>query len=239
MRWGLPLQRPALTSYDGGMIGGVTSAPAAGFLVRSGREAQGRSRPEDPERSDAQTQDTKTAQTEETRSGAPDGADGKPLSRDEERMVRELQLRDREVRAHEAAHKAAGGSLAGGMSLSYQTGPDGRQYAVGGEVSIDTGSAGDPQATIGKMRQVIAAALAPADPSSQDRAVAAAARATMAEAQRQLGEQQRATTEAQRSGPTAGQDGNQAKAERLGPSLGGYRPAPGGGGSGGLLSLIA
>jgi hypothetical protein len=113
------------------------------------------------------------------------------LTPDQRRVVAELQARDAEVRAHESAHKAAGGSLAGGMSFSYQTGPDGRRYAVGGEVSIDTGAERDPQATIAKMQRVIAAALAPAQPSSQDRAVAAQARATMAEAQRQLLEQQR------------------------------------------------
>ncbi|HAT10584.1 MAG TPA: hypothetical protein DCS97_08330 [Planctomycetes bacterium] len=113
------------------------------------------------------------------------------LTPDQRRVVAELQARDAEVRAHEAAHKAAGGSLAGGMSFSYQSGPDGRRYAVGGEVAIDTGAERDPQATIAKMQRVIAAALAPAQPSSQDRAVAAQARATMTEAQRQQMEQSR------------------------------------------------
>ncbi|MBN8525444.1 MAG: hypothetical protein J0M02_08920, partial [Planctomycetes bacterium] len=98
------------------------------------------------------------------------------LSPDQLRMLAQLQARDREVRAHESAHKAVGGSLAGGVSYSYQTGPDGRRYAVGGEVSIDMGSAGDPRTTVERMRQVVAAALAPAQPSAQDRAVAAAAR---------------------------------------------------------------
>ena len=131
-----------------------------------------------------------------TRSPDPDAASDKAktqratqqgrLTPEQQRQVAELQSRDREVRAHEAAHKAVGGSLAGGASFSYQSGPDGRRYAVGGEVSIDTGGERDPQATIAKMRQVVAAALAPAQPSSQDRAVAAAARATMAEAQRLL-----------------------------------------------------
>jgi len=49
-------------------------------------------------------------------------------------------------------------------------------YAVGGEVSIDTTPVkGDPQATVAKMETIKAAALAPADPSGQDRAVAAEA----------------------------------------------------------------
>jgi hypothetical protein len=110
-------------------------------------------------------------------------------------MLSGLQARDREVRAHESAHKAVGGSLAGGVSFSYQTGPDGRRYAVGGEVSIDTGSEREPQATIAKMRQVIAAALAPAQPSSQDRAVAASARAAMAVAEQQLRQTQPPTSD--------------------------------------------
>lgn len=108
------------------------------------------------------------------------------LSPDQLRMLAQLQARDREVRAHESAHKAVGGTLAGGVSYSYQTGPDGRRYAVGGEVSIDMGGAGDPRTTVERMRQVVAAALAPAQPSAQDRAVAAAARAAMAAAERQI-----------------------------------------------------
>lgn len=107
----------------------------------------------------------------------------------EQRVVAQLQARDREVRVHESAHKSAGGALAGGVSYAYQAGPDGRQYAVGGEVQIDTGAEGDPRATVAKMRRVIAAALAPAQPSAQDHAVAAAARAALAEAERQAREQ--------------------------------------------------
>jgi hypothetical protein len=85
-----------------------------------------------------------------------------------------LKARDREVRAHEAAHTAAAGSLAkGGPSFTFQRGSDGRLYAVGGEVNIDTSEAsGDPEATIQKARQIQAAANAPANPSAQDRAVA-------------------------------------------------------------------
>lgn len=161
------------------MIAGIASAGSArpegyGYGARSASD------PDDP-----------AARTGPERAGAARPVNGKTLTPEQQQMVSELQARDREVRAHEAAHKSAGGSLAGGMSFSYQTGPDGRRYAIGGEVSIDTGGGGDPQDTIAKMRQVVSAALAPAEPSAQDRAVAAAARATMAEAQRQLSEQQR------------------------------------------------
>lgn len=98
-----------------------------------------------------------------------------------------LKARDREVRAHEAAHQSVGGIHAGAASFTYQRGPDGVQYAVGGEVPIDLATVeGNPQATIEKMRTVQAAALAPAQPSSQDRAVAAEAARILLQAQAEL-----------------------------------------------------
>ena len=104
------------------------------------------------------------------------------LSEGENQQVRKMKQRDQEVRAHERAHLAAGAGLVkGGASFSMQRGPDGRMYAVGGEVKIDTSPAKDPEATIRKMQQVKRAALAPADPSSTDRAIAA--RASQIEAQ--------------------------------------------------------
>lgn len=102
-------------------------------------------------------------------------------------QIRELKARDQEVRQHEAAHKAAAGALAGAATFSYTRGPDGRMYATGGEVSIDTSTVpGDPQATINKMRTIHAAATAPIDPSSQDRRVAAQAMMQMMKAQQEL-----------------------------------------------------
>lgn len=91
--------------------------------------------------------------------------------------IARLAATDRHVRAHEQAHiAAAGGYARGGPSYSYITGPDGKRYAVAGEVSLDVSPVrGDPEATIQKARTIQAAANAPADPSSQDRAVAAAA----------------------------------------------------------------
>lgn len=109
------------------------------------------------------------------------------LTEQERQQVRELAARDREVRAHEQAHANVGGRYAGSPTYSYQRGPDGRQYAVGGEVSIDISPVpGDPQATIEKARIVRRAALAPAQPSSQDRAVAAEATALEQRARAEL-----------------------------------------------------
>lgn len=91
-------------------------------------------------------------------------------------LLAQLKARDREVRLHEAAHAAVGGRYAGAPTYQFSRGPDGSNYAVGGEVSISTGPVpGDPQASIEKARVVRAAALAPAEPSAQDRQVAAEA----------------------------------------------------------------
>ena len=109
------------------------------------------------------------------------------LSEQEQQQVRELSARDREVRAHEQAHANVGGRYAGSPTYSFQRGPDGKQYAVGGEVSIDVSPiAGDPQATIEKAAIVRRAALAPAQPSAQDRAVAAEATAIEQQARAEL-----------------------------------------------------
>lgn len=112
-------------------------------------------------------------------------------SEQEKKIVEELKARDREVRAHEQAHVAAAGGLAqGGPTYTYHYGPDGRAYAVGGEVNIDTSPGRTPEETIDKARQIRAAALAPSDPSDQDRAVAAAAAQLEAQARQELTQQQ-------------------------------------------------
>ncbi len=104
--------------------------------------------------------------------------------RQEQLEVQQLKSRDREVKAHEAAHASVGGQYAGAPSFTYSRGPDGQRYAVAGEVSIDvTRVADDPEATIQKMDQVRRAALAPADPSAQDRRIASRAAAIAADAQ--------------------------------------------------------
>ncbi len=113
---------------------------------------------------------------------------GEQRPADEQRAIDTLKARDREVRAHEAAHlAAAGGHAMGGASFTYKRGPDGVMYAVGGEVPIDTSAvAGDPQASLQKAMQVQRAALAPADPSAQDRQVAAQAAAMAVQSRQEL-----------------------------------------------------
>ena len=108
------------------------------------------------------------------------------LSDEEKQAVNQLKKRDAEVKAHERSHMSAGaGIVQGGASFTFQKGPDGRMYAVGGEVKIDLSSEGSPEATIRKMQQVKAAALAPAEPSGTDRAVAAQAAQIEAQARQE------------------------------------------------------
>ena len=108
------------------------------------------------------------------------------LSEDEKRLVKDLQARDSEVKTHESAHQAAGGGMTGAASFTYQIGPDGKMYAIGGEVSISTPSSSSPEEAIKNARTLAAAAMAAGDPSPQDFAVAASARVMEMKAQQQL-----------------------------------------------------
>jgi hypothetical protein len=113
------------------------------------------------------------------------------LSDSEQTEIAKLKKIDSEVHAHEQAHMAAGGSLVkGGPTYSYTNGPDKKRYATAGEVSIDTSPVkDDPEATILKGERVKRAAMAPAQPSSQDYAVAAAATQMIIQAQMELARQ--------------------------------------------------
>ena len=106
----------------------------------------------------------------------------------EQQAIQKLQARDRAVKSHEQAHLAAAGNLArAGANYTYQRGPDGKQYAIGGEVSIDSSAVpGDPEATIKKAQQIRRAAQAPVNPSAQDRQVAAQASAVELQARAEL-----------------------------------------------------
>lgn len=131
------------------------------------------------------------------------------LTPEQQAEVQQLQQTDREVRQHEQAHLAAAGGYArGGASFTYTTGPDGKRYATGGEVSIDTSRERTPEATIQKMETVKNAAVAPQNPSAQDRAVYAQAQQTEAEARRTLEEEKNAQGTGNVAGatltPTAG-----------------------------------
>lgn len=120
-------------------------------------------------------------------------ASGQPISKDAQDEVEELKKRDRDVHIHEQAHAAAAGSYAkGGPKYEYQNGPDGKRYAVGGSVDIDTSKEDTPEKTLQKARVISQAASAPAEPSGQDRSVAAAAAKMATEAQQEIAEEAKA-----------------------------------------------
>ncbi|WP_279128156.1 putative metalloprotease CJM1_0395 family protein [Helicobacter winghamensis] len=115
--------------------------------------------------------------TKNTKSSIDNKAiNGENLEPEEMQYVRELESIDRNVRAHEAAHIAAGaGVVTGGASFTYTRGPDGKMYATAGEVPIAMKEGRTPEETIQNARQIVAAAMAPSDPSPQDYKVAASA----------------------------------------------------------------
>jgi len=107
------------------------------------------------------------------------------------KLIDQLKTRDTEVRQHEQAHLATAGGLAvSGASYTYQRGPNGVNYAIGGEVNIDTSPGATPEETIQRARTIQAAALAPAEPSGADRSVAGQAQQMEAQARAELAQQQ-------------------------------------------------
>jgi hypothetical protein len=154
------------------------------------------------------------AQAENSQAGnstaKPDGSSkAGELTESEEQTVKELKTQDAEVRRHEEAHARAAGSYGGAPSYQFQRGPDGGQYAIGGEVSIDVSPiAGDPEATIRKMEVVKRAASAPANPSGADRAVAAQANATAQAARAEITHARKEERQAMHQKPNPEEIGN-------------------------------
>ena len=136
------------------------------------------------------------------------------LSQQQKDIVQKLQTRDSHVRAHEAAHMAVAGAYArGGVSFDFETGPDGKAYAVGGEIQLDTSPVpNDPQATIAKAEIIKAGALAPSDPSAADISVAAGASQMETEARAELAQKNQNTTATGSNTKTNSQD--QARCSR-------------------------
>ena len=127
------------------------------------------------------------------------------LTAEELQELQKLQKRDAEVKAHEQAHKAvAGQHAAGGPSYTYEVGPNGKRYAVGGEVPIDMSKEATPEQTIQKMQIVARAALAPANPSAADRRIAARASMIANQARGEIQSEQ--TTQATADKNTQGAD---------------------------------
>lgn len=92
--------------------------------------------------------------------------------------ISQLKQSEQEVIAHENAHKSAGAGVTGAVTYTHTTGPDDQRYINGGEVAIQMpATTGESDETIALLERVRQAALAPAEPSSQDLRVAASASA--------------------------------------------------------------
>lgn len=168
----------------------AASGPSSAIAEEAQRRAQ----------TDDATQESEDDQRASEVTG-PTRADGTPLAPEEIQYLEQLKQTDRAVRQHEMAHQIAGGPYTGGASYEYEVGPDGKRYAVAGEVPIDYGPVpGDPQATVEKMQTVIAAALAPADPSPKDYQVAAQARQYLLEAKLEAALEQSQMNQARNDG---------------------------------------
>ena len=163
----------------GGVGGGVTKetiAPSRPDNEKTGEGASSEKTAEPDKAGEADREDREDKKTENDNEN----------SREVKAAVNELKQIEREVISHEAAHMAAGGQYAGGVSYSYTTGPDGKKYIVGGEVPISVPASDDPRETLAAAAQVMRAALAPADPSGADIAVAASAAQMQAQARAEI-----------------------------------------------------
>lgn len=159
-------------------------------LGQEQEQEQGAEKSQAQGQSQVQGQETQTKgqESKPSSSQTPKGIDGQELTEEEQQKVKEMKERHEEVRVHENAHKSAGGQYAAAPTYTYETGPDGKRYITDGEVSIDIGEEKDPQATIEKMQIVKRAAMAPAEPSGQDRKVYQDANQKEAAARQELAE---------------------------------------------------
>lgn len=161
-----------------------------GYLSLGQEQEQGAEKSQAQGQGQVQGQETQTKgqESKPSSSQTPKGIDGQELTEEEQQKVKEMKERDEEVRVHENAHKSAGGQYAAAPTYTYETGPDGKRYITDGEVSIDIGEEKDPQATIEKMQVVKRAAMAPTEPSGQDRKVYQEANQKEAAARQELAE---------------------------------------------------
>lgn len=119
------------------MVSSVQNNPLAVLSQLSLEQLQGARESAPPE--ELSDEELALQQIQEVIEGASE--EGSPfdseLTEEEQKIVDELKQTDQEVRAHEQAHKNVAGPYAGAISYETVTGPDGREYAVAGEVQID------------------------------------------------------------------------------------------------------
>ena len=87
--------------------------------------------------------------------------------RDYERVVKRFEEADSQTRLHEQTHSSAS-NITSTPQYDYQVGPDGKLYATGGEVRVDTSIPKDEQAAQAKLDEIEDTASAPNNLSSAD-----------------------------------------------------------------------
>lgn len=155
---------------------------------------------------EAEQTGTNTTQTNDEQTGREQTGAGtnQELTPQEQQQLAELKQTDAQVKAHEHAHKStAAGLTTSGPNYEYETGPDGKKYAVAGDVNVSYQKSSDPEVNLKNAQQLKAAALAPADPSSQDRKVAMQADREIAQARQEIMEEQKQTEEEEETSATS------------------------------------
>ena len=180
--------KPKAQSGDDGVI--LTLSPEAQQLLSKTETGETKSEDKAISKFNEQDELRSKEQTSAEPNKAPDSSS--EMSPEEEALLRKLKQNELQVRTHERQHvAAAGGFVKSGPVFEYTTGPDGKRYAVGGHVSLDMSPIpNNPEATIRKAQIIKNAALAPADPSGADRAVAASAENMEAKARNEIREEQ-------------------------------------------------
>ena len=90
------------------------------------------------------------------------------------RVLAKFRNKDASIKSHEQSH-AAMATTTSPISYNYQEGPDGKMYAVGGSVRLDTSIPADTEAAIAKIDRIKAASTGVDNPSGADMAIASAA----------------------------------------------------------------
>ena len=115
------------------------------------------------------------------------------ISGDQSKEVEDLKRKDKEIREHEQSHLQSGGSYAHAPQYVYKTGPDGNKYVVEGKTQIVFQEGDSPEDTIKIAHTIMKAALAPKEPSNEDRRVMAEALRMEQRAKQELKSKQQKT----------------------------------------------
>lgn len=98
--------------------------------------------------------------------------DGKYDKNDYERVLEKFKAMDSQVKSHEQLHASLANTTTP-IQYNYQMGPDGKMYATGGSVRLDTSLPNDPEAATNKLDQIKkSASSAGSDMSGADATIA-------------------------------------------------------------------